>query len=100
LLDNEHGIKYTGPWAAYFFLNLIGLLLLGMAVNWLFPMGLALFGINISGRSWVIKLLSFILSMPVSYFFFHLAVSTYLVPQIAEKAPNHEINRTEDTSAT
>jgi hypothetical protein len=88
MIDNESGIKYTGPWAVYYFLNYIGLFLLGIAINWVFPIGLALFGVKLSGHSLLLRTLAFILSMPISYFFFQLAISSYLLPQIKKISPN------------
>lgn len=74
--------NYTGPWAAFFFLNLIGMFLLGIFVNWILPLPLAIIGVEGTSANITLKIIGFILSMPVSYFFFHLAVETYLIPKI------------------
>ena len=80
--DHNIKIRYFWPWAAYFVLNAIGLFLLGIFLGFLLPFVLVIFGIKVTDHPLTMKALGFILSMPISYFFFHLISSNYLITQI------------------
>jgi hypothetical protein len=89
--DNNLKIRYFGPWAAYFFLNAIGLFLLGLFMSFMLPFSLAIFGIKTTDHPFMMSALGFILSLPISYFFFHLASSTYLIPQVKNEVSDVEM---------
>lgn len=85
MANSKAKINYFGPWAAFFFLNWIGMFILGFLVIWIIPVGLALFGIEFTLGKTAYSIIGFIVSLPVSYYLFYLSVSSFLVPQIQKK---------------